>query len=131
MEPEDEPSLMLSSDDSSCCNKCNEEKSEVTEYVAHEPSQLSVIADSSEVEILLIDKNNMHLFPEDVQKVLNERLSQIFSAERPYEKDVVEGIRDKFREWDRYKIQAFLHQTKMQYNIRFQNLTRANGAVPR
>ena len=65
IEPESEESVILSSDGSSCCHKCDEDKT-VTEYVAHEPSQLSVIADSSEVEVLLIDKNNMHLFPEDV-----------------------------------------------------------------
>ena len=31
-----------------------------------EPSQLSVVADSSEVIIFLIKKQNMHLFPENV-----------------------------------------------------------------
>jgi len=31
-----------------------------------QPSLLSVIADSAEVEIILIDKQNLHLYPEDV-----------------------------------------------------------------
>ena len=41
----------------------------------HEPSLLSVVADSSEVEIVLIDKANIHLYSEEVQKLLNDRLS--------------------------------------------------------
>ena len=32
----------------------------------NEPSLLSVIAESAEVEIILIDKANMHLYSEDV-----------------------------------------------------------------
>jgi len=32
----------------------------------HEPAQLSVIADSEEVEVLFIDKGNMALYPEDI-----------------------------------------------------------------
>jgi len=70
----------------------------------HEPSKLSVIADSAEVEVLLIDKQNMHLFPEDVQKVLNEGLSEAFSAERPYKSEVIDILKDKFKEWDQFKI---------------------------
>lgn len=46
----------------------------------------------------------MHLFPEDVQKVLNARLSQVFSAERPYKSEVIDVIKDKFKEWDQFKI---------------------------
>ena len=46
----------------------------------------------------------MHLFPEDVQKVLNERLSEAFSAERPYNSEVIDVIKDKFKEWDQFKI---------------------------
>ena len=44
----------------------NTKKKAKKQFVMHEPSQLSVIADSAEVEVLLIDKANMHLFPEDV-----------------------------------------------------------------
>jgi predicted ATP-binding protein involved in virulence len=50
--------------------------------------------------MLLIDKHNMHLYPEDVQKILNERLSSAFSAERPYSDEVVSYIKTKFKEWD-------------------------------
>lgn len=67
-----------------------------------------MIADSAEVEIFLIDKSNMHLYPEDVQKLLNERLSKIFSVERPYDTQIVDSIKNKFREWDKFKIEGFL-----------------------
>lgn len=66
----------------------------------NEPSQLSVIADSAEVDIFLIDKSSIYTYPEDVQKLLNERLSQIFSVERPYDKEIVDAIKNKFREWN-------------------------------
>ena len=51
----------------------------------------------------------MNLFPEEIQKLLNERLSDMFSAERPYSPDIVDYIKDKFKEWDKFKTQSFLH----------------------
>ena len=74
----------------------------------YEPAQLSVLADSAEVEIYLIDKSNMHLYPEDVQKLLNERLFAAFSSERPFDKVIVDNIKDKFREWDKYRIKSYI-----------------------
>ena len=90
-----------------------------------------MIADSAEVEIYLIDKSNMHLYPEDVQKLLNERLSTIFSVERPYDTHVVDSIKNKFREWDKFKIAGFVGQLREQFNIRQENLLRRNGSVTR
>lgn len=55
----------------------------------------------------------MHLFPEEVQKLLIERLSSSFSAERPYSDKVVNTIKDKFKEWDKYKIQIMHHYLKL------------------
>mmetsp|Transcript_25404 Transcript_25404/g.33969 ORF Transcript_25404/g.33969 Transcript_25404/m.33969 type:complete len:158 (+) Transcript_25404:222-695(+) len=48
------------------------------------PAQLSVVADSAEVEILIFDKSEIAFFPEDVQReiVINLRKSQ--NMERPY-----------------------------------------------
>jgi len=88
------------------------------QFVMHEPSQLSVIADSAEVEVLLIDKANMHLFPEDVQDLLNDRLAVAFSPDRPYRESVMDEIKDKFRGWDRYKIVSFFNAIKAQYDLR-------------
>lgn len=65
---------------------------------------MSVLADSADVELLLIDKTNMNLFPEDVQKLLNNRLSTIFSAERPFDPEILKFCQTKFKEWDNFKI---------------------------
>ena len=81
-----------------------------------EPSQLSVVADSSEVIIFLIEKQNMHLFPENVQKLLNDKLSSEFSVENPFSSEIVECIKDKFRDWEKFKINKFMQQLREQFN---------------
>lgn len=63
-----------------------------------------MIADSDEVEVLFIDKGNMALYPEDIQKMLSKRLDTAFNFDRPYPDNITEAIKDKFREWDRFKI---------------------------
>ena len=110
------PSVQAPVDDLAKDPLADEKKVAITEhpkkktkkqFVMHEPSQLSVIADSAEVEVLLIDKANMHLFPEDVQDLLNDRLAVAFSPDRPYRENVMDEIKDKFRGWDRYKRLGF------------------------
>jgi len=66
----------------------------------------------------MIDKQSMQFFPEDVQKLLNDRLEKEFTAERPYEDVLVEAIKDKFKEWDRFKVNQFMRQVRSQFNIR-------------
>ena len=121
------PSVQAPADDLAKDPLADEKKVAITEhpkkktkkqFVMHEPSQLSVIADSAEVEVLLIDKANMHLFPEDVQDLLNDRLAVAFSADRPYRENVMDEIKDKFRGWDRYKIVSFFNAIKAQYDLR-------------
>lgn len=79
-----------------------------SEGQTHLPGDLAVIADSQEVEILLIDKKGSHLFPEDVQILLNEKLGAAFSPENPYGQEVMENIKNRFKEWDKFKTQTFL-----------------------
>ena len=121
------PSVQAPADDLAKDPLADEKKVAITEhpkkktkkqFVMHEPSQLSVIADSAEVEVLLIDKANMHLFPEDVQDLLNDRLAVAFSPDRPYRENVMDEIKDKFRGWDRYKIVSFFNAIKAQYDLR-------------
>ena len=71
-------------------------------------TRVGVVHRDIKPENLLIDKNLMHLFPEDVQNLLNERLSNIFSPEKPYPTDILEYIQEKFKDWDRYKIKSYL-----------------------
>ena len=49
-----------------------------------DPSQLSVVADSSEVEVLIFDKNEIAFFPEDVQREIVIGLRNSHNVERPY-----------------------------------------------
>ena len=77
-----------------------------------------MIADSAEVEVLLIEKEHMHLFPEEAQRMLNTRLAEAFDPERPYSDETVEAIKAKFKEWDHFKIYRFLSQLKIMFNAR-------------
>ena len=90
------------------------QKSVHKSHELNEPSQLSVVADSSEVVIYLIDKANMHLFPENVQKLLNDKLSQEFSVENPFPNEVVESIKNRFKDWDKFKIKKYMQQLREQ-----------------
>ena len=62
-----------------------------------------------------------------MQKLLNERLSQIFSVERPYENEVVDAIKNKFREWDQYTISGYISQLRDQHNEREANRIKKNN----
>ena len=67
-----------------------------------------MVADSSEVVIYLIEKSNLHLLPENVQKLLNEKLSHEFSVEKPFSTEIVDCIKDRFRDWEKFKIKKFM-----------------------
>ena len=88
-----------------------------------------MIADSSEVEVLLIPRNNMHLFPEEVQTLLSDRLAKEFAYEQPYSKEITQFIQEKFKEWDRFKIKSYLLQTRLAYEERVHNFIKATGYI--
>lgn len=68
---------------------------------------------------MIIDKENMHLFPEEVQRVLQQRLATAFSPERPYTDKIVEAMKDKFKQWERYKVnQQVEHLNKINNRVR-------------
>lgn len=48
------------------------------------PAQLTVVADSAEVEVLIFDKNEIAFFPEDVQTEIVIGLRKAHNVERPY-----------------------------------------------
>jgi hypothetical protein len=60
------------------------------------------------VVIYLIDKANMHLFPENVQKLLNDKLSLEFSVENPFSDEIVESIKNRFKDWETFKIKRYM-----------------------
>ncbi|CDW85001.1 camp-dependent protein kinase regulatory subunit [Stylonychia lemnae] len=74
--------------------------------ITEDQSHLSVIADSSEVELLIMDRTQLSFFQEKVQKEIYHRIEKAFQPDQPYESAVVEKIKDKFREWEKYKLET-------------------------
>ena len=70
-------------------------------------SMLTVMADSAEVEILLMDRNNWSFFPENVQKDLVSKLKRKVSIERPYEPDYLEFKKHLSEKWDKDKMKNY------------------------
>lgn len=51
-----------------------------------------------------MDKSHITFFPENIQKQILARIEKAFMHESPYPVNVIERIKDKFQEWERYKI---------------------------
>lgn len=60
----------------------------------------------------------MEFFPDHIQKHIHEKLMHCFEPDRPYMLKNVEKIKDKFREWDVYKIQTLQDHLKNNCAIR-------------
>ena len=58
-----------------------------------------MVADSAEVEILIMEKNQMSLFPEDVQMEVVQELRRAPNVERPFSDKVMNSQQFKFNEW--------------------------------
>lgn len=48
----------------------------------------------------------MSFFPEEVQKEIYARIERAFQPEQPYQARVIERVKDKFNEWERYKLET-------------------------
>jgi len=79
---------------------------------------LSVIAASHEVEAYVIDKDLMEFFPERIQKQIQDKLALTFEPDRPYMFENVQKIKDKFREWDIFKVRTVQASLKNQHQVR-------------
>ena len=53
-----------------------------------------------------MNRSQMSYFPEDVQKEIYSRIERAFMHECPYPARVIERIKDKFQEWERYKLET-------------------------
>jgi hypothetical protein len=56
-----------------------------------------------------MDRSQMSLFPETLQKEIYERIERAFQAESPYgpaSATVIEQVKDKFAHWERYKLET-------------------------
>lgn len=54
----------------------------------------------------MMERSQMSFFPEHVQKSIYARLERSFQAESPYEARIIERIKDKFHEWERFKLET-------------------------
>ena len=73
-----------------------------------QPSQLSVVANSAEVEILLFDKNEIAFFPEDVQREIVIGLRKSTNLERPYTEAEMATTVKEFGKWEVEKQRVML-----------------------
>ena len=64
------------------------------------PSQLSVVADSAEVEVLIMNRSWMSLFPEEVQQELIDKIKYVKDVERPYSDRIMSEQKQKFTRWN-------------------------------
>ena len=85
------------------------------------PSMLTVMADSSEVEVLIMDKTNWSFFPENIQKEILTKLQRKISVERPYEQDFLEFVKELFTQWDQDKFKVYLQNVKDNHTKKQQN----------
>ena len=53
-----------------------------------------------------MDRDQMSYFPEHIQKEIYARIELAFMHECPYPAKVIERIKDKFQEWERYKLET-------------------------
>ena len=65
-----------------------------------QPSQLSVVANSAEVEVLIFNKNEITFLPEEVQVEIVYGLRKTQNYERPYSNATTEQVKLEFGKWD-------------------------------
>jgi hypothetical protein len=66
--------------------------------------------------MFVIEKQHLQFFPEYVQKEILKKLAKAFEPDRPYSYINVEKIKNKFREWDMFKVQTANQHLKYAYN---------------
>ena len=66
-------------------------------------SLLSVIADSSKVEVWVIDKKLMAYLKEKELKVIYEKIVRDVDVDRLYHEKDIEYITEHFKQFDKYK----------------------------
>lgn len=70
-------------------------------------SQLTVLATSSIVKVIVIKRSDKGYFNETTKKILDERIQdkEYLDVDRPIKKlKNLEKIREKEKDWDRYKV---------------------------
>lgn len=69
----------------------------------------------------MIDHQLLEFFPEHTQKHIWSKLMHVFEPDRPYMLRNVQRIKDKFREWDVYKVKSVQDHLRLNHNLRLEN----------
>lgn len=54
----------------------------------------------------MMERGQMSFFPEHVQKEIYARIEHAFQPEQPFNARIIERVKDKFNEWERYKLET-------------------------
>lgn len=82
------------------------------------PSQLAVIADSADVEVLIMDRQQVQFFPHAIQEQIMSQIQNRRFVERPFDERKFQEELKKFDQWDKLKQAEFLTTIAEQYNLR-------------
>lgn len=54
----------------------------------------------------MMERSQMSFFPENVQKDIYARIEKAFQPECPFGPRIIERVKDKFNEWERFKLET-------------------------
>lgn len=54
----------------------------------------------------MMERSQMSFFPEHVQKEIYARIERAFQPEQPFPVRTIERVKDKFSEWERFKLET-------------------------
>ena len=83
-----------------------------------EPSQLSVIADSAEVEVLIMDRTQMQFFPDSIQKQITRQIENEKCIEKPFSDEQFAAEIRKFDNWDAVRRAKFLDTIEDNFHLK-------------
>ncbi len=69
-------------------------------------SFLSIIADSGQVEIYILDKADMSYIPDHVLKQIFEQIAKEKEADRPFTWDKIEEKKEEIIKWEQIKVKC-------------------------
>ena len=77
-----------------------------TEDQYHLKSLLSVIADSGQVEVYILDKNDIGYIPDMYLRLVFEKIAALKEPDRPLEWGQIEEIKEEMIKWEQFKVQC-------------------------
>lgn len=66
---------------------------------------LSVIADSGQVEVYVLDKSDMGYLPDYILRKVFEKIAMIKEPDRPFHESKIAEMKDEMMRWETYKVE--------------------------